>query len=857
MNRTAAVLCVLATLAAPSSTRAQDDALPPARAATPAEAVTVPKGFKIELLHSATDREGSWVSMAVDDKGRLYISPQNKTPAGGIVRLTLDGDGRVARKDWLKPDVGAAMGMLWAFDSLYVNGQGPDGQAIYRLRDTDGDDQLDGVTLFKKVPGGAGEHGAHAIVLGPDNMLYFAHGNSTPPVEGVAPDSPHRNWQEDFLLPRIMDPVATFFDNLKVPYGHVLRTDENGEKWELYAGGFRNQYDIDFNPDGELFTFDSDMEWDIGLPWYRPTRVLHVTSGAEFGFREGSTKWPAYYPDSLPAAVDVGTGSPTGVKFGTKSNFPAPYRSAFFIMDWTYGRILAIHLKFDGSTYTAGNPLPNPYNPAGPSSSPDVEVFVSGKAMPMTDLEFGKDGAMYFITGGRGTQSGLYRVSYVGQPETVAPYPPPGAADAADARALRRKLEALHGKPDPAAVEIAWPHLDSEDRFIRYAARIAIESQPVAQWRDRALAEQEPRAAITALVALARLGDKDTQPLLLKALGRFPLDSLPEDLKLDKLRVIELSFIRQGRPSDALAEMAIRKLSKQYPAKTFAMNRELSQLLVWLGAPDAVEKTLGLLQTAKDPAEQIWYANVLHSAGGQWTDPQREAYFGWFNRARDYKGGNSFGKFILAIRDRALEKLSEPERQKIAAVLDRKPASASNTPPLPAVKREFQKQWTMADLAGDLEKAGAGRNFERGREVFASQQCLACHRFGADGGGVGPDITAVGSRFNRRDLLESILEPSKVVSEQYATYAIKTRDGKTHVGQIAEETNDGITLIIDPLKGTTERLSQTQVTGKKMSKLSPMPAGLLDVLTKDEILDLLAYIETGGKQDAPQFRAAN
>src|SRR4051794_8418967 len=273
--------------------------------------------------------------MVVDAKGRLYISPQQAAPEGGLMRVTLNDKGQVAKTEWPKVKVSGAMGMLWAFDSLYFSGDGPDGRGIYRLRDTNGDDELDDVKLWKKVPGGAGEHGAHALVLGPDGKsIFIVHGNSTGLIDGIAPDSPHRNYGEDHLLPRIKDPVATFFDTLKVPYGYVLKTDENGTKWELFAGGMRNTYDIDFNTDGELFAFDSDMEWDVGLPWYRPTRILHVTSGAEFGFREGDTKWPAYYPDSLPSVVDVGLSSPTGVKFGTRSNFPFNYKNAFFLCDW-------------------------------------------------------------------------------------------------------------------------------------------------------------------------------------------------------------------------------------------------------------------------------------------------------------------------------------------------------------------------------------------------------------------------------------------------------------------------------------------------------------------------------------------
>ncbi|HET6410095.1 MAG TPA: hypothetical protein VFG14_19555, partial [Chthoniobacteraceae bacterium] len=396
--------------------------------ATPADQLKVPPGFKVELLRSAKEGEGSWSSMAIDAKGRLYISPQGAVTGsgfarqnewGGLWRVTLDDKGQIAAWDKVPVPVGDSMGMLWAFDSLYVSGQGPEGRAIYRLKDTNGDDTLDAAPLWKAVAGGNGEHGAHALVLGPDGKsIYIAHGNSTPLIEGVEAKSPYRNYAEDILVPRVMDPVATFFDKLKIPYGYVLKTDENGTKWELMAGGFRNQYDIDFNEDGELFTYDSDMEWDAGLPWYRPTRVLHVVPGGEYGFREGNQKWPESYEDSLPAAVDVGFGCPTGVKFGTKSNYPGKYRRAFYIMDWTFGRLLAVHLTPKGSTYTAKNPLKSYTYPKGPESSEDVEVFLSGKGMPLTDLEFGKDGAMYFTVGGRGTQGGLYRVSWDGKPDS-------------------------------------------------------------------------------------------------------------------------------------------------------------------------------------------------------------------------------------------------------------------------------------------------------------------------------------------------------------------------------------------------------------------------------------------------------
>ena len=499
-----------------------------------------------------------------------------------------------------------------------------------------------------------------------------------------------------------MDPVATFFDKVHSPYGVILKTDENGAKWEIFAGGLRNPYDIAFNADGELFTYDADMEWDVSLPWYRATRILHIVPGGEYGFREGSAKWPDYYADSLPSVVDIGLGCPTGLAFGTQSNFPAKYKSAFFVLDWTFGRILAVHMHPKGSSYTAANPLPAPFHLTGPANSDDVEEFLRGKGMPVTALQFGKDGAMYFTTGGRGTQAGLYRVSYMGAAENSTPKAPTAEELAArDARNLRAELE---GSREPAPhkdVFTQWQlklhAAEGFDRFMYFAARTRAEQLPLEQLRKLALEDPQvgeakgdsflstesagtvatkdaPRVraldGLMGLLALARMGNKDDQELVLKTLSKYPLDSLDEDLKLVKLRVIEVALARQGRPSTDLVQMGIEKLDRQYPAKTFPLNRELCELLVYLGAPDVVEKTLALIDQTEDPAEQIWFALCLREAG-TWTPAQREHYFGWFSKMQDYHGGNSAKKFLLRIRDQALEKVPEADRPALLALAEK------------------------------------------------------------------------------------------------------------------------------------------------------------------------------------------
>jgi glucose/arabinose dehydrogenase len=170
--------------------------------------------------------------------------------------------------------------------------------------------------------------------------------------------------------------------------------DLDGRNLEVLSVGYRNAYDLAFNADGELFTYDSDMEWDIGTPWYRPTRICHVVPGSDYGWRSGNGPWPPYYPDTVPAAAELGPGSPTGLTFGVGTKFPERYQKALFAADWSYGNIYAIHLSPHGASYRG-----------------EVERFASAMPLAVTDMVVRpQDGAMYFAVGGRRSQSALYRI---------------------------------------------------------------------------------------------------------------------------------------------------------------------------------------------------------------------------------------------------------------------------------------------------------------------------------------------------------------------------------------------------------------------------------------------------------------
>lgn len=827
--------------------------------ASPADELQTLPGFKVDVVMTADKAtNGSWISMTTDDKGRLLIAGQRREP---VTRLTLK-DGKVEKQEILKLPISEIMGMLYTSDSLYVDGYDGHRDGLFRLRDTKGDGQFDSIEFLREWPGGTGDHGAHAILLSPDKKkLFLVCGNFVKLPTDLLPTSPHRNYADDMVLPRAEDGNGFGAGN-RPPGGFVVSMDLDGKNPSLFCSGLRNTYDIAFNADGELFLFDSDMEWDWGTPWYRPIRVIHAVSAGDYGFREGTAKWPFYYPDSLPGLATVGLGSPTGVLFGAGAEFPAKYQKALYVLDWTYGRLIAVHLTPDGSTYSG-----QWENFVAPKSL----HATSGKTpLDLTYVVIGNDGAMYFTIGGRNTQSRLYRVTYTGD-ESTAPAELHDAAGA-DQRELRHKLEALHGHEDAQAVETAWPYLGSEDRFLSYAARIAVEAQPVDQWKQRALSESKPRAAITALLALARLGNSQDQSELFKSLSRFPLSSLPETEQLDKLRVLEVSISRQGRPAAEVAAPVVKELDAQYPAKTVEMNRELCQVLLALEASDAVARTVKLLDAAPTLEEQVGYVQYLRTIKTGWTPELRREYFAWFTKdharaehpayvvkwfedaGRPYDNGSSFNNFLAHFHQDAENTLNPNEKQALADVLAQYVPPGQAQRGKPVVLGKFVKEWKMADLEPSLAQVSRGRNFERGKQMYEAGQCMACHKFGSEGGAVGPDLTAVSSRFNRHDILESILLPSKVISEQYTNTIVRYKAGGGVVGRIVEDTPDHV--VVQPSLLLPEKITvkKADIKSREISKVSPMPEGLVNNMSKGQILDLLAYIESGGRKDNPDFR---
>lgn len=334
----------------------------------------VPPGF--EVVEFADGKLANDIhTMTVDPKGRMVVAGR------GYIRILVDddGDGRADRAiDFAAEPKDGAMGLLWEGDTLYVTGDG----GVRRFTSKSGD-RADGPSQLIRAMKTGGEHSSHAIRRGPDGWLYVLCGNNTGIDKSYAdlPTSP------------IKEPTA----------GCVLRFEPDLKKCEIVAHGFRNPYGMDFNLDGELFTFDSDNERCVSLPWYEPTRFYHVIDGRHYGWLnpQQAAFWrrPPYFCDVIAPIATLGRGSPTGVTCYAHNQFPPDYHGGVFLCDWTFGKIHFVKLDRKGASYSA-----------------EPRVFLESLGdngfAPTAVVVQPQTGDLYVSIGGRGTRGAVYRIRH-------------------------------------------------------------------------------------------------------------------------------------------------------------------------------------------------------------------------------------------------------------------------------------------------------------------------------------------------------------------------------------------------------------------------------------------------------------
>ncbi|MBK9171319.1 MAG: c-type cytochrome [Bryobacterales bacterium] len=913
----------------------------------------VPKGFTVESA-LPQGRTVSLIQVTFDSLGRPVVSQERGHPT---ILIDQDGDGVFETEKIFSDKVEYLHGMWFAGRTLYAIGNDTVNKqaGLYRLEDTDGDDVADTFEMLHTFTGRMGEHGPHDIRRGPDGHPTVMLGNHTfVEQELIDPSSPYRDYDEVQLLPSYND-ARGHAANIRAPGGVLLRLNVERNRYTLLFGGFRNAFNHAYNRDGEAFTFDSDMEWDINMPWYRAVRTVHGVPGADYGWRTGSAKLPDYSLDTLPPVREAGRGSPVGVEFYQHRVYPKAYWDAFLEGDWSRGRILISQMVRQGASYR--------------TDRPDPVDFVYGEPLNVTDLEVGPDGFVYFTTGGRDTEGGFYRIRYtpswwekltapkeptgllavVRQPQPLSSWghaaletakesmgdawgrdlaelaknasaepadrvqallllerlgpkpnadllrplaadPDPSVRAAAILvvgmhRSDRAKAIAVSGLPDAdpfvrrraaesivrmglsadqpsfAPVDQVYALLNDDDRFVRYAGRLALERIPRQEWQAKALDETDSRAAIEAMVALTRTAqsDADLEPVFSRQLNWFKRTDLSSDDLLRLLRAHHLTAIKasKGAP-EALRKEVSDLLLARFPHQDERLNRELARTLAYCGQPEAISAILKAMPRGDENQQlQIHYAYCLRTMQQGWTPEDKQQLIHWFPRAAKWRGGASFTGFINLLFDSSLafmskeekelayqrvpefapvdpKQLDERQRSQVAVVQRRKGVEAVS----PEEIFEFQMYDPMT------LKASA----EAGRKVFEAE-CANCHRHGDLGKDFGPDLTTLAARFKKQDVLEAILWPSKTVSDQYQSWIVETKSGDTINGLLVSEAGGKLVLKTAEVERPID-IPAADVREKRISQISIMPDNLLDGYRMNDISDLMAFLMGTGRKAA-------
>ena len=364
------------------------------------------------------------------------------------------------------------------------------------------------------------------------------------------------------------------------------------------------------------------------------------------------------------------------------------------------------------------------------------------------------------------------------------------------------------------------------------------------------------------------------------ALGKLAFAPLAHEHRIAWLRVHALALLRLGPANAAQKALIAERLMPLFPTGNEREDQDLAELLAYVDAPGVLDKLVPALTPIKPspvpawahvaqrgdvygdqyggviramvekmpPIGQLAIADALRTVRHGWTLDQRRVYFAFLGAARRQKGGSSYDGFVKRMIDAAWATCTPAEQQALAELVGKAKADAPKfraTPP-----KGPGRDWQTSDI-DMLTRAGLGnRDLRAGHNLFHAAGCASCHYFAGEGGNHGPDLTSLGNKFGPRDVLESILEPSLVISDQYSGSVLTKKDGTQLFGSVTKAMHgdsDVYEVVPATAEATLVRVPAADVAKVEPSKLSPMPKDLVDRLSADELRDLLAFLLSRGQ----------
>jgi putative membrane-bound dehydrogenase-like protein len=693
-------------------------------------------------------------------------------------------------------------------------------------------------------------HGANGVVVGHDGWLYLALGD------------------------RGCDVARPEGDRLVLHGGGILRCRQDGTDLHVFSTGLRNIYDIAL--DEELNPFVRDNENDGGSYMIR---VYHTFMGADHGY---PYLYEGHPDEALPPLTDLGRGSSAGGTAYLEQAFPGEYRGALFFCEW--GKSVVFY--------------PREHKGAGFAPMKETEFATGAPNDPYgfrpTDVIVDRDGSLLVTDWADGQRpkrgrGRIYRIQYEGEKDAPTRGLDSGSYLArleAQTNIERRGRDGLADlqfeKMTPLGrLHAVWLIARAGDhkRLFEIAEHdpdLAVQVQAVraiADLFDPVFVEHridatrgDPQIA-RRLSALGRHQDLRMLFEVTVALGRLHWSESPPWLKANL-----------GTPDRPLEHAAVQTLRR---------SRNWTAVLEWLDAPDnsplrpialralagqadveAVDGLIRRLATAAHPQQRREYAELLcrvHRKPGPWvywgfrpgpkppnTEPweRTEAIETALDRMlndpdREVRSTvlQQMEREKIPLRSETVTRWLRVEKrfENIAAILssyDSSKASSPQTNGDSQHKSAPERHKRLSQLA--LADAGSP---VRGREVYLNAEkagCVKCHRLGDQGGKVGPELTGAGRRFSKIHLIESILEPSRVIAPAFRNLSVRLKDGQELIGVRVAETESLLTL--GDAQGQSHTLKKDQIEELQILDLSIMPEGLETGLTDSEFADLIAFL---------------
>lgn len=875
---------------------------------TRAERIIANEGYEVALWAEAPLVRNP-TSLDIDARGRVWVTEavnyreyQNHKPGSDIIRdpqgdrivILEDTDGdNVADKSIVfaqDEDLVSPLGICLFGNQVIVSCS----PHILVFTDDDGDDRADRKEILLTGFGGHDhDHGVHALVPGPDGLLYGVVGNAGPHI--VTDKS---GWTlragSHYQAPEAGGPLnagGLVSDDGRVYVGGIaFRCNPDGSELEVIGHNFRNPYEIGVDSFGDVWQSDNDDTESCRFSW--------VMEGANLGFasadghrswqsdqRPGQTlpdaHWHQEDPGVLPAGDVYGAGAPTGVLRYEGDAFGESLRGALLCCEAALGTVIICRPETQGAGFHWGSRdwliRSESDSPDEPETSDRARGPVASTWFRPSDIAAAPDGSL-FVADWYDSYVGAHRVTDTtadGRIFRVVPKPTESddaAADSDDndipeAETLDGIESAINDIRSPAAhVRVA-----GQDAIRKHGSDAVPELKTLLQdpnpfVRARAVwLLADPAIDATDAVRDVLTGEADSQlrAAAFRALRRnIELQQTPGQM-LDLIALAQTTAV-DSHP--ALRREAAILLSTFEPsAATLQAIRTLIE-----HCPDPDDWLLTAIGLACRDCREIVFEDVIRqdsTPAADWShnrirltlelhprtalaDLQAIALDGHSKWRKDALTAIAFTDDREAARDTMQKLQAEVELRKdvqdgqlagwwVRRLSEPRPESGDGSHVIPTTVEPGPSITVDADLVTEISRLPG--DAERGRQLFFSQRigCANCHQLDGKGNRVGPELSHIGRRFSREQLAEAILYPSLAVRTGYETWTVIREDGRVANG-LLESTGDVLTLRDN--RGQPIRIPRADVQALKRQQISIMPDPAALKLTPQETADLIAVL---------------